>query len=53
MANIFFQAESVDEELLATFAKVCAGDLSPMAAAIGGLVAQEVMKACSGKDDLN
>lgn len=26
-----------------------AGDLNPMNAAIGGVVAQEVMKACSGK----
>ena len=34
----------MDEELLATFAKVCAGDLNPMAASIGGIVAQEVMK---------
>ena len=38
-----------DDELLAQFSKICAGDISPMAAAIGGLVAQEVMKACSGK----
>ncbi len=26
-----------------------AGDLSPMCAALGGVVAQQVMKACSGK----
>lgn len=29
--------------------KVCAGDLNPINATIGGIVAQEVMKACSGK----
>lgn len=28
---------------------MCAGDLNPMNATIGGIVAQEVMKACSGK----
>jgi len=38
-----------NDNLLAQFSKICAGDTSPMAAAIGGLVAQEVMKACSGK----
>lgn len=36
-------------ELLNTFCKVSAGDLNPMNASIGGVVAQEVMKACSGK----
>lgn len=29
--------------------QVSAGDLNPMDAAIGGVIAQEVMKACSGK----
>lgn len=42
-----------DVELNATtlewFSYVAAGDLCPMNAAIGGIVAQEVMKACSGK----
>jgi len=41
--------ESIDDSLIEVFAKTCMGDLSPMAAAIGGIVAQEVMKACSGK----
>jgi ubiquitin-activating enzyme E1 len=27
----------------------CLGELSPMCAALGGVVAQQVMKACSGK----
>ncbi|KAJ8936851.1 hypothetical protein NQ318_012812 [Aromia moschata] len=35
--------------LLDTFAKVSAGDLNPINATVGGIVAQEVMKACSGK----
>ncbi|KAJ8981692.1 hypothetical protein NQ317_003413 [Molorchus minor] len=35
--------------LLETFAKISAGDLNPINATIGGIVAQEVMKACSGK----
>jgi len=39
----------MDDKLLEQFSKVCAGDLSPMNAFVGGLVAQEVMKACSGK----
>lgn len=39
----------LDDELIETFAKVSSGDLNPMNATIGGIVAQEVMKACSGK----
>lgn len=31
------------------FSKTCRGDISPMAAFMGGIVAQEVMKAISGK----
>lgn len=31
------------------FARTCAGNLSPMAAGIGGIAAQEVLKAVSGK----
>lgn len=41
--------EEVNETMLTTFAKVCAGDLCPMNGAIGGISAQEVMKACTGK----
>lgn len=43
-----FETE-LNDELIRTFAKVSAGDLNPMNATIGGIVAQEVMKACSGK----
>lgn len=39
----------VNEELFNIFAKVSAGDLCPMNAVIGGTVAQEVLKACTGK----
>ena len=37
------------KNVLRKFAMGSRGDLSPMAAAIGGIVGQEVMKACSGK----
>ena len=47
--NDNYMKVEVDEKLIAQFSKICAGDLNPMAAAIGGIVAQEVMKACSGK----
>lgn len=39
----------VDVKLVTTFAKICTGNLPPMNAIFGGLAAQEVMKACSGK----
>lgn len=41
--------ENVVESLVLTFAKICSGNTCPMDAAMGGLVAQEVLKACSGK----
>ena len=43
------KVEEVDEKLLATFSHVCQGDLNPLNATLGGIVAQEVMKACSEK----
>jgi len=36
-------------EILSLFAKICSGNVSPMAASLGGLMAQEVLKAVSGK----
>lgn len=39
----------INENLVLLFAKTCAGNTSALDAAIGGLVAQEVLKACSGK----
>ncbi|XP_055705856.1 ubiquitin-like modifier-activating enzyme 1 [Phlebotomus papatasi] len=41
--------DDLNESLLMTFAKVCSGDLNPINASIGGIIAQEVMKACTGK----
>lgn len=41
--------EEIKEELLTLFAKISEGDLCPINAVIGGISAQEVMKACSGK----
>lgn len=39
----------LNTQLLELFSKVCAGQLNPMNATVGGIVAQEAMKACSGK----
>ncbi|KAL3222981.1 hypothetical protein MRX96_027873 [Rhipicephalus microplus] len=39
----------LDEKLLTTMACVSAGSLCPIQAVIGGIAAQEVMKACSSK----
>ncbi|KAL7031490.1 hypothetical protein ACKWTF_007036 [Chironomus riparius] len=39
----------VDAKLVTSFSKICTGNLAPMNAIIGGITAQEVMKACSGK----
>ena len=39
----------LDEKLLTLLASNARGDLSPMAAVLGGVVGQEVLKACSGK----
>lgn len=42
-------ASELDADLIKTFSKVCAGNINPMTSFIGGIVAQEVMKSCSGK----
>ncbi|KAI9327506.1 hypothetical protein DFJ73DRAFT_766321 [Zopfochytrium polystomum] len=39
----------LDEKLLKELSYQARGDLTPMCAVLGGLVAQEVLKACSGK----
>ncbi|CAG8821306.1 16833_t:CDS:1, partial [Racocetra fulgida] len=39
----------LSDKLIKQLAYGAVGDLSPMAAVFGGLVAQEVLKACSGK----
>jgi ubiquitin-activating enzyme E1 len=41
--------ETLDETLLSELSYQARGDLSPMVAVFGGTVAQEVLKACSGK----
>ncbi|XP_043830175.1 ubiquitin-like modifier-activating enzyme 1 [Dromiciops gliroides] len=41
--------KNLDKELVQQLAYMAAGDLAPINAFIGGLAAQEVMKACSGK----
>ncbi|XP_006140627.1 ubiquitin-like modifier-activating enzyme 1 [Tupaia chinensis] len=43
------QQDILDEDLIRKLAYVAGGDLAPINAFIGGLAAQEVMKACSGK----
>lgn len=39
----------IKQDLLSLFCKTASGNFSPMNAVIGGIIAQEVMKACSGK----
>lgn len=39
----------IDDDVVTKLAYVAAGDVCPMQAVIGGITAQEVMKACSGK----
>lgn len=48
-AGVAAKVDEVDEKLLATFSHVCRGRLNPVDATMGGVVAQEVMKACSEK----
>ncbi|KAI7827274.1 hypothetical protein BX661DRAFT_182968 [Kickxella alabastrina] len=43
------QKTELDAELLKKLSYQAAGDISPMVAVFGGLVAQEVLKACTGK----
>ena len=42
-------ADSVDAGLLRTLAYVSAGQVSPMCSVLGGMAAQEVLKALTGK----
>uniref|UniRef100_F6PN80 E1 ubiquitin-activating enzyme n=1 Tax=Monodelphis domestica TaxID=13616 RepID=F6PN80_MONDO len=41
--------EALDEALVKEFAMTCTGDLSPVSSVIGGIAAQEMLKAASGK----
>lgn len=49
IANVIRGDVELIEDLVLTFAKTCAGDLNPINASLGGIIGQEVMKACSGK----
>lgn len=44
-----YKIEDLDKNLLTLACKTAAGELAPMQAVIGGIVAQEAMKACTGK----
>ncbi|XP_048741886.2 ubiquitin-like modifier-activating enzyme 1 isoform X2 [Ostrea edulis] len=43
------KVEELDEGVMKEMAYTCRGDICPLAAVMGGVAAQEVMKACSGK----
>eukprot|EP00040_Diaphanoeca_grandis_P004025 m.26770 g.26770 ORF g.26770 m.26770 type:complete len:1008 (+) comp15539_c0_seq2:94-3117(+) len=43
------KVESVDEKLLKQLVSQASGEVTPLNSVIGGIAAQEVMKACSGK----
>ena len=44
-----FQTASLDESLIRSLSYTCQGCLAPLCAAIGGFVAQEALKAVTGK----
>uniref|UniRef100_A0ACD5XJJ0 Uncharacterized protein n=1 Tax=Avena sativa TaxID=4498 RepID=A0ACD5XJJ0_AVESA len=48
-ATIDYKMDGLDEKLLRHFASGSRAVLNPMAAMFGGIVGQEVVKACSGK----
>ena len=43
------RVEEINKSLLTALTRVYSGQLQPLVAALGGLVAQEAIKACSGK----
>lgn len=43
------KVETVNVKVLTQFALTCQGSISPIASVFGGIVGQEVLKACSGK----
>lgn len=47
--NVVAQLEELDEAAVRNLSYIARGDLAPVNAFIGGLAAQEVIKACSGK----
>jgi ubiquitin-activating enzyme E1 len=48
-SNLPNPVDHLNEDLLKLFSYVCAGNLCPIQSVIGGIVAQEIMKASSGK----
>ncbi|XP_049853303.1 ubiquitin-like modifier-activating enzyme 1 [Schistocerca gregaria] len=47
-SDLDLQCDS-DREFYSVFSKICSGSVQPLIAAIGGIAAQEALKACSGK----
>uniref|UniRef100_A0A8C5BYH3 E1 ubiquitin-activating enzyme n=1 Tax=Gadus morhua TaxID=8049 RepID=A0A8C5BYH3_GADMO len=47
--NASAQLETLDEDVVLLLARTARGDLAPLNAFMGGVAAQEVLKACSGK----
>ena len=47
--SISLQVDNIDTKLITTLSYTCRGFLAPLAAAVGGIVAQEVLKALTGK----
>ncbi|CAL8337296.1 unnamed protein product [Lota lota] len=47
--NASAQLQNLDEDVVLLLARTARGDLAPLNAFMGGLAAQEVLKACSGK----
>eukprot|EP01155_Anaeramoeba_flamelloides_P052866 Anaeramoba_flamelloidesc42890_g1_i1.p1 GENE.c42890_g1_i1~~c42890_g1_i1.p1 ORF type:complete len:1027 (-),score=324.66 c42890_g1_i1:198-3257(-) len=47
--NDKLHVENVDEKLVKEFVYTSMGTINPLTAALGGIVGQEVMKACTGK----
>ena len=43
------ELNELNEEMLKTFAMTCCGEVCCLTAAFGGIIAQEVLKACSNK----
>lgn len=43
------QLSELNRDVLKIFAKTCCGEVCPLTAAFGGIIAQEVLKACSNK----
>ncbi|VDL98153.1 unnamed protein product [Schistocephalus solidus] len=41
--------DEINESLAITFCYICAGECCPLQSVIGGIAAQEVMKACTGR----